>query len=79
MNCSFSPRFVVLLIWAVWLMLPTAASSQGKADEHTTLSLISEQDAIVRGKQLWIGIRFEADGELFRQALRRGSTPAGYG
>ena len=59
MNCSFSPRFVVLLIWAVWLMLPTAASSQGKADEHTTLSLISEQDAIVRGKQLWIGIRFD--------------------
>jgi DsbC/DsbD-like thiol-disulfide interchange protein len=59
MNCSFSPRFVVFLIWAVWLMLPTAASSQVKADEYTTLSLVSEQDAIVRGKQLWIGIRFE--------------------
>jgi DsbC/DsbD-like thiol-disulfide interchange protein len=59
MNCSFSPRYVVLLIWAVWLMLPTAASSQGKADEHTTLSLVSEQDALVRGKQLWIGIRFD--------------------
>jgi len=40
-------------------MLPTAASSQGKAEEHTTLSLISEQDAIVRGRQLWIGIRFD--------------------
>ena len=40
-------------------MLPTAASSQGKADEHTALSLVSEQDALVRGKQLWIGIRFD--------------------
>jgi len=59
MNCSFSPRFVVFLISAVGLMLPTAASSQGKADEHTTLSLVSEQDALVRGKQLWIGIRFD--------------------
>jgi thiol:disulfide interchange protein DsbD len=59
MNCSFSPRFVAILIWAVWLILPTAASSQGKTDEHTTLSLVSEQDALVRGKQLWIGIRFE--------------------
>jgi len=59
MNCSFSPRFIAILTWAVWLMLPTAASSQGKADEHTTLSFVSEQDALVRSKQLWIGIRFE--------------------
>jgi len=56
---SFSPRFVVFLISAVWLMLPTAASTQGKADEHITLSLVTEQDALVRGKQLWIGIRFD--------------------
>ncbi len=59
MNCFFSPRFVVFLIWATWLMLPTAASSQGKADEHATLSLVSERDALVGGKQLWIGIRFD--------------------
>jgi len=56
---SFSPRFAVFLIWSVWLMLPTAASSQGKADEHATLSLVTEQDALVRGKQLWIGILFD--------------------
>jgi DsbC/DsbD-like thiol-disulfide interchange protein len=59
MNCSFSPRFVVLLIGVVLLVLPAAASAQGKADEHTTLSLVSEQDALVCGKQLWIGIRFD--------------------
>ncbi len=59
MNCSFSFRFVAFLISAVWLTLPTAAWSQGKADEHTMLSLVSEQDALVRGKQLWIGIRFD--------------------
>ena len=59
MYCSLSPSFVGFLIWAVWLMLPTAASCQGKAEEHTTLSLISERDAIVRGRQLWIGIRFD--------------------
>ena len=40
-------------------MLPIAVSSQGMADEHTTLSLVSEQDAVVPGKQLWIGIRFD--------------------
>jgi DsbC/DsbD-like thiol-disulfide interchange protein len=40
-------------------MLPTAASAQGKADEHTSLSLVSEQDALVRGRQLWIGIQFD--------------------
>ena len=40
-------------------MLPAAASSQNKADEHATLSLVSEQDALVRGKELWIGIRFD--------------------
>jgi len=59
MKCSLTLRFVISLVWAVWLMLPTAASSQGKADEHATLELISEQDALVRGKQFWIGIRFD--------------------
>src|SRR4030095_4631384 len=59
MNCSFSSRFIVLLIWAVWLTLPATAVSQGKSDEHTTLSLVSEEDALVPGKQLWIGIRFD--------------------
>jgi DsbC/DsbD-like thiol-disulfide interchange protein len=55
----FPPRLVVFLICGVWFMLPTAASSQGKADEHTTLSLVTEQDALVRGRQLWVGIRFD--------------------
>ena len=59
MNCSFSPRFVVFVFWVTWLMLPTAASSQGKADEHAALSLVSEQDALAPGKQLWIGVRFD--------------------
>jgi DsbC/DsbD-like thiol-disulfide interchange protein len=59
MKGSSSCRFAVFLIWAAWLMLPAAASSQNKADEHATLSLVSEQDALVRGKELWIGIRFD--------------------
>jgi hypothetical protein len=59
MNCSFSPRFVVFVFWVTWLMLPTAASSQGKADEHAALSLVSEQDALAPGKQLRIGVRFD--------------------
>ena len=59
MNCSFCVRFAATLIWVMWLILPPADSSQSKADEHTTLSLVSEKDAFVRGRELWFGVRFE--------------------
>jgi DsbC/DsbD-like thiol-disulfide interchange protein len=49
----------ILLTGPVWLVLPALASSQSPADEHAKLTLVSEQDALVPGKQSWIGIRFD--------------------
>jgi hypothetical protein len=33
-------------------------SSKSPADEHVKLELVSEQNAIVPGKEFWLGIRF---------------------
>lgn len=51
---------VALLVcgYQVWLILPTLAAPQQPAEEHVGLELVSEQDALVPGKDLWVGIRF---------------------
>ena len=49
----------LLLIWALSAVVPTLARSQSPADEHARLELVSEQDALVPGKQNRIGIRFD--------------------
>ena len=49
----------LLLTWAVSVVLPTLVGSQSPADEHAKLELVSEQDALVPGKQCWIGVRFD--------------------
>jgi thiol:disulfide interchange protein DsbD len=61
MNRLFNP-YVFFLICAAGLILPTEASSQDRSDEHITLSLVSEQDALVPSKQVWIGIRIDLQG-----------------
>jgi DsbC/DsbD-like thiol-disulfide interchange protein len=38
--------------------LPTVAVYQSPAEEHVALELVCEEDALVAGKELWLGIRF---------------------
>ena len=45
--------------FAVGPMQPMLASSKNPADEHVKLELVSEQNAVVPGKELWLGIRFD--------------------
>jgi DsbC/DsbD-like thiol-disulfide interchange protein len=47
-----------VLAGAMWLVLPTIASSENPADEHVRVELVSAKDAIVPNQQLWVGIRF---------------------
>jgi DsbC/DsbD-like thiol-disulfide interchange protein len=46
---------------AVWLVQPMLGSSSGPADEHVKLELVSEQNAVVPGKELWLGVRFNLE------------------
>ena len=57
-------RFLIRLVGilstcAVGFVFPSPACSESSASEHMKLELISEQDAIVPGQQLWMGIRFD--------------------
>jgi thiol:disulfide interchange protein DsbD len=54
-------RFVrlSLLLVGVGAILPVFVSAQGSADEHVKVQLIAEQDAIVPGKEIRMGIRFD--------------------
>lgn len=46
-------------VGAAWLVLPTLASAESPADQHVKVELISEQDAIVPHRKIWLGIRFD--------------------
>jgi len=49
----------VFFACAVWLVIPVFGSPKSPADEHVQLELISEQNAVVPGKELWFGIRID--------------------
>jgi len=49
---------VVVLASAAWLVSPKLGAAQSLADEHVKLELVSEQNAFVSGKELFVGIRF---------------------
>src|SRR2546426_8294521 len=61
LNHSFIPITWLgfFFAFAVWPMQPMLASSKNPADEHVKLELVSEQNAVVPGKELWLGIRFD--------------------
>ncbi|HXY52762.1 MAG TPA: protein-disulfide reductase DsbD domain-containing protein [Terriglobales bacterium] len=49
----------ILLACAGELVFPRLTASADPAAEHTKLELVSEQDAIVPGQKLWLGVRFD--------------------
>ena len=49
----------VFFACAVWLVIPVFGFPKNPADEHVQLELISEQNAVVPGKELWFGIRID--------------------
>jgi DsbC/DsbD-like thiol-disulfide interchange protein len=49
----------LFFVGAAWLALPTLASAESLADQHVKVELISEQDAIVPHRKIWVGIRFD--------------------
>ena len=57
--CRSSIR-VTLLVCAsqLWFILPTLGVSQPAEAEHVSLELVSEQDALVPSKKLWLGVQF---------------------
>ena len=52
---------LLMCLCMVWFASLAQASSQSPAEQHAKLALISEQDALVPGKQLSVGIRFDLE------------------
>ena len=50
---------IVVLASAAWLVSPKLGHTPGPADEHVRLELVSEQNALVSGEELFLGIRFD--------------------
>jgi DsbC/DsbD-like thiol-disulfide interchange protein len=50
-------------VWATCFVLSTLTSAEGPADPHVEVELISEQDAIVPGKEFRLGVRFDLEDE----------------
>jgi len=48
------------LAGATWLISPLR-SAENPAEEHAKLALVSERNAIVPDKELWIGVRFDLE------------------
>jgi DsbC/DsbD-like thiol-disulfide interchange protein len=59
LNRFFIRSLGILFTSAAWLISPTPGSADQPADEHVKLELVSEQDALVPGKDLWLGFRFD--------------------
>ncbi|HTE90075.1 MAG TPA: protein-disulfide reductase DsbD domain-containing protein [Terriglobales bacterium] len=61
LNRSFITLFGFLFAFTVSLTQPVPGSSGSPAAEHVKLELVSEQNAVVPGKELWLGIRFDLE------------------
>ena len=59
LNRSFIYWLGVFFACAFWLVIPLFSSSKSPADEHVSVELVAEQNAVVPGKELWLGIRFD--------------------
>jgi DsbC/DsbD-like thiol-disulfide interchange protein len=60
LDCPILRSAWFLLAGVAWFMSPLR-SAASPADEHVRLELISEQDAIVPDKEIWMGIRFDLE------------------
>ena len=56
--CSSIGLVLLVSVCQLWLMQPKLAVSQQPPQEHVSLELVSEQDALVPSGDLWVGIRF---------------------
>jgi DsbC/DsbD-like thiol-disulfide interchange protein len=74
LNRFFIRPLGIFLASAVWFFLPTPGSADQPADEHVKLELISEQDAIVPGKDLWLGFRFDLQREWHTYWINPGDS-----
>ena len=58
LNRSFIHWLGFFFACAFWLVIPLFSSSKSPADEHVSVELVAGQNAVVPGKELWLGIRF---------------------
>src|SRR5215813_6536172 len=58
LSCRSIRRVLLVSLCQLWLIQPKLAVSQQLPQEHVSLELISEQDALVPSRDLWVGIRF---------------------
>jgi DsbC/DsbD-like thiol-disulfide interchange protein len=49
----------LLLVSSGWLISSPARSSETPGDKNVKVELVSEEDAVVSGNEIWLGIRFE--------------------
>ena len=52
---------LLVCTWSLWFYSWAAALPERPAEEHATLQLVSEQDAFVPGRELWIGVKFNLE------------------
>jgi DsbC/DsbD-like thiol-disulfide interchange protein len=74
LNRSFIQCLAILFTSSVWLISPTPGSAHQPADEHVKLELVSEQDALVPGKDLWLGFRFDLQDEWHTYWINPGDS-----
>jgi DsbC/DsbD-like thiol-disulfide interchange protein len=58
-NRSFIRSLGLFFASAMWLISPVVGSSETPSDEYVKLELVSEQDALVPGKEICLGVRFD--------------------
>ena len=74
LNRSLIQCLAILFTSSVWLISPTPGSAHQPADEHVKLELVSEQDALVPGKDLWLGFRFDLQDEWHTYWINPGDS-----
>src|SRR6266436_722886 len=74
LNRSFIRSLGTLFASAAWLISPTPGCADQPADEHVKLELVSEQDALVPGKDLWLGFRFDLQDEWHTYWINPGDS-----
>ena len=65
------------IIWSLviaWLVSPTPGVAEQPADKYVKLELVSEQGAIVPGKDLWLGFRFDLQDEWHTYWINPGDS-----